>query len=128
MTNKIIFVLFALFMTATANATCMVTNCVDSDNGNNPHIPGSVTITVSCSPPGGPATTSTETFTDFCKKNLNTEYTCNNANGSPAVGTIVTKCRKCHPRGKKCNDNCGHGGCGKEVEEAVTATGSASKE
>ena len=104
MTNKIIFVLTALLMAATANATCMIQSCVDSDNGNYPHIPGTVTIVSTCSPPGGPATTVTDSFTDFCKDGSNTEYTCNNATGMPAVGTVVTACHHCHPRGKKCND------------------------
>ena len=112
MTNKIIFVLGALLISAAANATCMIQSCVDSDHGNFPNIPGSVTITSTCSPPGGPSTTVVDTFTDFCKNGSSTEYTCNGHTGMLSVGTVVTACRKCHPRGKKCNDRCGHGNCG----------------
>lgn len=109
-----------------AQATCMVVSCKDSDGGNFPHIPGKVTQVVSCSPPGGPVNTSTEVDTDTCKNGVHTEYVCeNNQYVNANVSTPkISKCR-CNPNGKSCKRNCKGGHCKDDLE--VPAVGTASQ-
>lgn len=122
---KILLSMFAVsaIFALTAQATCMVVSCKDSDGGNFPRIPGKVTQVTSCSPPGGPATTQEQIDKDTCVRNRHTEYVCEfNQYAHANVSTAKVTLCECNPNGKSCKRNCRGGSCKDDVVAPVEPT------
>lgn len=95
--------IISFFITFSAQATCIIQSCTDSDNGNQPTIQGSVTHIIQCSAPEGSVNTSTETFQDSCTNGVSTEYVCQmNVNINTLVATPITTNCKCNRNKKSC--------------------------